>query len=82
MKKHAPPLRRVVTACLDAYAGAHRLVPRQWQVCCHVRDYRPSALGGLALQCATWINPIQSPSAGTVLGATRIGSTAHPGGSP
>ena len=41
-------LRQVVTACLDDYAGSHRLSPRQWQVCCHVRACRPPALGGLA----------------------------------
>ena len=44
-------LHQVVTTCLDDYAGSHRLSPRQWQVCCHVRAYRTPALGGLAWRC-------------------------------
>ena len=44
-------LRQVIAACLDDYAAAHRLTPRQWQVCCHVRDCRTPALGGLSWRC-------------------------------
>jgi hypothetical protein len=44
-------LRAVVAACLDGYAQTHRLSPRQWQVCRHVRDCRTAALGGLQLRC-------------------------------
>ena len=44
-------LRQVIAACLDDYAGTHRLSPRQWQVCSHVRDCRTAALGGLSLRC-------------------------------
>jgi hypothetical protein len=46
-------LRQVITACLDEYAGVHRLLARQWQVCCHVRACRTPALGGLAWRCDT-----------------------------
>jgi len=44
-------LQAVVAACLDGYAVTHRLSPRRWQVCYHVRDCRTPALGGLALRC-------------------------------
>ena len=44
-------LRQVIRACLDDYAATHCLSPRQWQVCCHVRDCRTAAMGGLALRC-------------------------------
>ena len=47
----SPSLQAVVAACLDDYAEAHRLSPRQWQVCCHVLDCRTEAMGGLASRC-------------------------------
>jgi len=47
----AASLRAVVAACLDGYAQDHRLSPRRWQVCRHVRECRTAALGGFALRC-------------------------------
>jgi hypothetical protein len=44
-------LQAVMAACLDTYAEAHPLRPRQWQVCRHVLDCRTEALGGLRLGC-------------------------------
>jgi hypothetical protein len=49
----SPSLQAVVSTCLEDYAEAHRLSPRQWQVCHHVLACRTEALGGLALQCDT-----------------------------
>lgn len=47
----SPSLQAVMAASLDGYAAVHPLRPRQWQVCCHVRDCRTEALGGLSLRC-------------------------------
>ncbi len=44
-------LQAVLRACLADYGEAHRLSPRQWQVCRHVLDCRTEALGGFQLQC-------------------------------
>ncbi|MCP3879038.1 MAG: IS91 family transposase, partial [Sulfitobacter sp.] len=44
-------LRGVISACLDGYAQAHTLNPRQWQVCRHVLDCRTEAMGGSQLRC-------------------------------
>ena len=48
---NSPSLQTVMEASLEDYAEAHRLSPRQWQVCRHVLDCRTEALGGFALRC-------------------------------
>jgi hypothetical protein len=42
-------LQQVLRDVLDRYRDAHRLTPRQWQVCHHRLDCRTEALGGLRL---------------------------------
>ncbi len=44
-------LQAVMGACLENYAEAHHLSPRQWQVCHHVLDCLTEALGGFLLKC-------------------------------
>ena len=44
-------LQAVISACLDSMATTHRLSPRQWQVCHHIRDCRTAAMGGALMRC-------------------------------